>query len=353
MENETPVFQTERLILRDFREEDWKDIHEYDTDPETVKYMPFGPNTEDETKAFISKSFDRKKESPRLIYNFAMVDTSDNRLIGSISISIIDLENKEAMIGYILSRKYWNKSYTTEAGRRVVAFGFEQLGLHRIIASCDPVNTGSYRVMEKLGMHREGYLREEKLFKGVWRDFLLYSILEKEWRDQKENPALNPSQIKYLEKTRNDLDIIRPLWEKLNTHHIALSTYWKNDHEATSFDMRKQQLMDKSHGGDMRIYLARDINTKNYIGYCVATINRENQGEIESIYTEKAYRRSGVGHKLMIRALNWLKNSNLKNIILTVAEGNEKVFAFYRRYNFYPRLTILRYKPDSESKGAL
>jgi len=129
-ENETPTLQTERLILRDLREGDWRDAHEYASAPETVKYMPFGPNTKDETKAFINKTIDRRKESPRLFYDFAMVTKTDSKLIGSCSINITDLENKEAMIGYILNRKYWNQGYTTEAARKVAAFGFEQLGLH-------------------------------------------------------------------------------------------------------------------------------------------------------------------------------------------------------------------------------
>ena len=73
----------------------------------------------------------------------------------------LSAENKEGEIGYILNRRYWNQGYMTEAARKVVSFGFEQLGLHRIIATCDPANIGSYRVMEKIGMQREG------LFKGT------------------------------------------------------------------------------------------------------------------------------------------------------------------------------------------
>jgi len=355
-ENETPTLQTERLILRDFKEEDWRDIHEYDADAETVKYMPFGPNTEDETKAFINKTIDRRKESPRLIYNFAMVIKSDNKVIGSFAINITDLANKEAMIGYLLNRNYWNQGYTTEAARSVLAFGFEQLGLHRIIASCDPANTGSYRVMEKLGMQREGYMREEKLFKGVWRDFLLYSILEKEWHNRKEKPAeipetKNETPIKYLEKNQNELNIIGPLWEKLNAHHISLSKYWGKNRRATSFDMRKKQLLEKSQEGKLCIFLASDVNTKKYIGYCVTTVDRENQGEIESIYVENDYRGLGIGDSLMIKALDWLKAMKVTKTILSVGDGNENVFAFYRRYNFYPRVTILWHKPDSEFAG--
>jgi len=130
-----------------------------------VKYQPFGPNTEEETKAHISRAIARQEESPRTFYDFAIVRKSDNKLIGECSINITNAGNKEAMLGYLLNRKDWNQGYITEAARKIIAFGFERLGLHRIIASCDPANTGSYRVMEKSGMQREGYLREERMFK--------------------------------------------------------------------------------------------------------------------------------------------------------------------------------------------
>jgi [ribosomal protein S5]-alanine N-acetyltransferase len=60
-ENQSVTLQTERLILRDFREEDWREAHEYGSDAETVKYMPFGPNTEEETKDFITRTLVRQK----------------------------------------------------------------------------------------------------------------------------------------------------------------------------------------------------------------------------------------------------------------------------------------------------
>lgn len=181
------TLQTERLILRDFVEEDWQLVHDYGADAEVVRYMPFGPNTEQETRSFISTVLESQKEKPRISYNFALISRQDNKLIGNCRIKVTSAEYKEGEIGYILNRNYWNRGYVTEAARRVVSFGFEELGLHRIYATCDPENTGSYWVMEKIGMQREGYLREYKLFKGVWRNFLLYSILEKEWRERQEN----------------------------------------------------------------------------------------------------------------------------------------------------------------------
>jgi ribosomal protein S18 acetylase RimI-like enzyme len=163
----------------------------------------------------------------------------------------------------------------------------------------------------------------------------------------------NSAQIEYLEKDHDDLEFIRPLWQKLNQHHRAVSKYYKDSRTATTFDMRKKQLLEKSCQGALHIDLARDSNTEEHIGYCVTTINPEKQGEIESLFIEKDYRGMGIGDNLMARALSWLKTMSVQKTILGVAEGNESVFPFYRRYNFYPRVTILWQKTDSESKEHL
>jgi ribosomal protein S18 acetylase RimI-like enzyme len=80
----------------------------------------------------------------------------------------------------------------------------------------------------------------------------------------------------------------------------------------------------------------------------VTSVNKEREGEIESIYVEKDYRLSGIGDGLMSRALAWLDDVTVKQTMLTVAEGNEGVFTFYRRHDFYPKTTILMHKPDAD-----
>ncbi len=82
----------------------------------------------------------------------------------------------------VFSRGFWEKGYATEASRALMDFGFAELGLHRIFATCDPANTASAHVLEKLGMKREGRLREHKWSKGKWRDSFLYAMLEQEWK---------------------------------------------------------------------------------------------------------------------------------------------------------------------------
>jgi ribosomal protein S18 acetylase RimI-like enzyme len=151
-------------------------------------------------------------------------------------------------------------------------------------------------------------------------------------------------KIEYLERTQKELDIIRPLWHKLQEHHKAVSKYFKDSPSTVTFDTRKKQLIDKIREGALRIDLAKDFDTGKYIGYCVTSLTHEKQGEIESIYVEKSYRRSGIGDTLMTRALAWLERMAVAKTIIGVSEGNESVFDFYRRYDFYPRVTILAKK---------
>ena len=93
-------------------------------------------------------------------------------------------------IGYEFSPDYWRQGYATEAASEIIRFGFEELELHRIWSWCIAENNGSWRVMEKLGMQREGLLRENEYFKGRWWDTLMYAILEDEWRERE--PTIPP-----------------------------------------------------------------------------------------------------------------------------------------------------------------
>jgi RimJ/RimL family protein N-acetyltransferase len=146
-----------------------------------VKYLDWGPNSEQDTRDFIQKTVSSGKSDPRTEYNLVLINNSNHRLIGACHILIKSAVHREGEIGYVLNYNYWNQGFMTEAMRQVVSFGFKGLGLHRISATCDTGNTGSYRVMEKIGMQREGILRDYRLIQGVWRDCFVYSILENEW----------------------------------------------------------------------------------------------------------------------------------------------------------------------------
>ncbi|GAA3412269.1 GNAT family protein [Paenibacillus hodogayensis] len=76
---------------------------------------------------------------------------------------------------------YWGKGIATEVANLLVNFGFKELHLHRIYATCDPRNIGSAKVLNKVGMTQEGRLRDALLIKDGWRDSLVFGILQHEW----------------------------------------------------------------------------------------------------------------------------------------------------------------------------
>jgi ribosomal-protein-alanine N-acetyltransferase len=99
-----------------------------------------------------------------------------------------DEANRNADIGYVLNRKYWGHGYMTESACTILDVAFKQLKLHRVWATCDTRNRSSYRVMERLGMRREGLFVKDAMEKGEWRDTYLYAILAEEWRGASQMP---------------------------------------------------------------------------------------------------------------------------------------------------------------------
>lgn len=180
---------TARLVLRDFRKDDWEAVHEYGTDLEVVRFMPWGPNTESDTKEFVKRSLASQREDPRRNFEFAVTLTDSERLIGGAGIRVSAPADRGADMGYCLHRDFWGQGYATEAAAAIVGFGFGTLGLHRIFATCDVGNEASARVLEKVGMRREAQFMQDNMIRGEWRDSYLYAILEDEWCESGKEQA--------------------------------------------------------------------------------------------------------------------------------------------------------------------
>ncbi|CAH1059687.1 hypothetical protein PAECIP111894_05899 [Paenibacillus pseudetheri] len=89
--------------------------------------------------------------------------------------------DRSGEIGYTVHPDVWGQGVATAAAGLMLNFGFEELHLHRIYATCDPRNSGSSKVLTKIGMTYEGRLRDALLIKDGWRDSLMFSMLEHEW----------------------------------------------------------------------------------------------------------------------------------------------------------------------------
>jgi RimJ/RimL family protein N-acetyltransferase len=171
---------TLRLKLRELTEEDLQAVHDYASDPEVVRYMPFGPNTMEDTKNFLDGAISRQTEEPRTDIGLGIELREDGRLIGACRIN--KTSEIEAHVGYILNRGYWGHGYASEAAEALVRFGFTEMGVRRIYADCHPDNVASIRVLEKIGMTLEGRRREYMMFHGEFCDTLLFAMLRHEWQ---------------------------------------------------------------------------------------------------------------------------------------------------------------------------
>lgn len=168
---------TARLLLRPFRADDHRELHAIAGDPQVVRWMDWGPNTPEDTGVFLGQALASDTETPRRTWKWAVTRTTDEALIGSAELHIESPEHRRGTMGYLIAPAAQGQGYATEAARAVLRFGLTGGGLHRITATCDPENLGSTRVLEKIGMRREGHLRDHFLIRGEWRDRLLYAEL--------------------------------------------------------------------------------------------------------------------------------------------------------------------------------
>ena len=151
-------------------------------------------------------------------------------------------------------------------------------------------------------------------------------------------PITPITNITYRTLNKDAIGSIRPLWEALNLLHQERSTDFKEHFKTNTFERRIEKFLALPDG---RLYVRAAEDSGAIVGYVVATVSAEGAGEIDSIFIEDEYRARGVGRALMEQALAWLSGAGCGKISVGVAEGNDEVFEFYRRFGFFPRMTIL------------
>jgi RimJ/RimL family protein N-acetyltransferase len=113
-----------------------------------------------------------------------IVEHASKLLIGDIGIHFLetDSENKQVEIGYTLDKEFRGNGYATEALTMIIDYLINSLSKHRIIASIDPLNVDSIKLVERLGFRKEAHFVESLFFHGKWVDDLVYALLAREWK---------------------------------------------------------------------------------------------------------------------------------------------------------------------------
>ena len=180
-----PAFpiKTARLALRPFTLDDFDDMHAYYSSPDVARYVYWEACTPEETRVALDRNMARsaiKEEGDGLV--LAAFWPEVGRLVGHVSLQLTSREHRQGEVGFITNPAFQRRGLASEAAAAMLELGFDGLGLHRIAGRCDPRNTGSMAVLERLGMRREAHFRQNEIFKGEWGDEFVYALLEDEWR---------------------------------------------------------------------------------------------------------------------------------------------------------------------------
>jgi ribosomal-protein-alanine N-acetyltransferase len=148
------IIETSRLIIRQFTAEDWPNVYEMNSDQDVVKMIANGElkSYDDEWKTFHEKIIDYPVDSDFGVW--AVIRKIDFKLIGASNLSPIE-ETNEIQVGYRLKKEFWGNGYATEISQGLVRYGFEKLGLERIVGLTNIENIASQKVLEKSGLKFE------------------------------------------------------------------------------------------------------------------------------------------------------------------------------------------------------
>jgi RimJ/RimL family protein N-acetyltransferase len=174
--------QTDRLLLRSFREDDYDALYAIQSRDDVGRYLPWGARDEDAVRAAIELRLSATSldaDGDRLVVAVVLAATSE--LIGECVLILVSAAHQQGEIGVVFHPDHHGRGYATEAARRLLRLAFAELGLHRVIGRLDARNEASTRLMERLAMRREAHFVENQFNKGEWESELVYAILQREW----------------------------------------------------------------------------------------------------------------------------------------------------------------------------
>jgi RimJ/RimL family protein N-acetyltransferase len=189
---ERPI-ETARLTLRPFAPGDLDDLYAYQSRPEVARYLRWDPRDREQARqALAHQSGETTLSAEGDWLAFAVVWREAGKVVGEAGLRLVSWENRQGEIGFVFNPGYHGRGLATEAAESLLTLGFDAIGWHRIIGSCDARNHPSARLMERLGMRREAHLVHSQMLKGEWVDELVYAILDHEWQAQTHQNASHP-----------------------------------------------------------------------------------------------------------------------------------------------------------------
>jgi RimJ/RimL family protein N-acetyltransferase len=184
---------SERLLIRPLTPDDLARHFAIYSNPDVVRYLYEEPFDFEGARQHLKRrcSIDLPAEGSWV--NLGVELSDEGLLIGEVGLALLSVVHAQCEIGYVFDPAYAGMGYATEAATLMIELAFSALGAHRVSGRLDARNGPSARVLERLGMRREGHFVENEFVKGEWTDELIYAVLEHEWRT-----AHGPAKVFHL-----------------------------------------------------------------------------------------------------------------------------------------------------------
>ena len=171
---------TPRLVLRRLAPGDWRDLLELMSDEEFFRYQDGTPLDEDGVLHWLESDAHVKLSTPDQPFNLGIQVQDGGKLIGYLSLVFTDPQRLQVTFNLGLNRNFHRKGFGLEAVEAMLGFCFNGLKLHRVAGWCDSRNTAACRLMEKVGLRREGEFLKNRWVHGEWTTSVWYALLDED-----------------------------------------------------------------------------------------------------------------------------------------------------------------------------
>jgi RimJ/RimL family protein N-acetyltransferase len=173
--------RTERLLLREFRADDFDALLPFHADPGNVLYVPFEARTPEQMQTALEKKIAGTTLAGAGDHLDLAVTLHDGTVVGDLVVMLHAVEHGTVEVGWIFDPAHSGRGYATEAVRAMLDLVFTGLQARRAVARVDARNTASLRLCERVGMRQEAHLIENEVFKGELSSELDFGLLSREW----------------------------------------------------------------------------------------------------------------------------------------------------------------------------
>lgn len=175
--------ETDRLTVRRYLETDYDDLLKLQSSPEVTRFLLYDPKTPEQVReSLATRTTDVPMDGEGQALTLAVILRETGQHLGEVTLFVHNAEQRTGELGFVFHPDSHGKGFAREASVELLRMGFEELGMHRIIGRLDHRNTGSAKLLERLGLRLEAHFVRNEFLKGEWTDELVYAILADEWQ---------------------------------------------------------------------------------------------------------------------------------------------------------------------------